>query len=1133
MTDHQFKDFNASTVPLQDTNLIEASAGTGKTYSIAILTLRLVLEKRLGINQVLMVTFTKAAVAELEERIRLFIRLAHQYAQGQPIGDDTIAAIVDASIDTNDEGRQGVLGLLKDAQLFLDETSVLTIHSFCQLTLSEFAFETGQTFGADLMQDSSLLTGQEINKFWRAEVTILPAYLLNWLFLAGFSRGDVNKVVKEFLGGKKLKDYNPLDSYQLESEVDPLIQALKELDVKVEAELSGICGSLEANKAEIAEKCSKNRYASQSLLPYLGDMRLFLSVLWGIKEKKYATTLFGDILEAYQIVADLKERQESMVSQFRNKLYMRAIARVSRSLAREKKHSNKLSFDDLIVNLHAALVGRENHTLIQALRDKYKAVFIDEFQDTDKLQYEIFEKAFGVDTILFYIGDPKQSIYAWRKADIFTYFKAAETVTNRYSMNVNFRSSTAMIAGMNEFFQPRDSFDTFCFAGQSNKIEYIKVESPSGNRKGFLQYGGSALKALSISRQPNKEDLLNAAVGQVIQLLSDEKFRIEDAKGSRAIRLSDIGVLVRSHSHATAIKSLFDKYRIPSVSINDARILKSEEAPMVLFLLEAMVNTTRSNISRALLSPITGLCASDILRMDETVVLTSFQHYQLIMERSGVYAAMTAFVHDFGIQHYLLSPATPYGERRLTNFYQLTELLHKMQNLRKFSAAELVNWLQRGIEGDERNEGDEFVQRIESDEESIKIVTIHKSKGLEYNIVIAPFLDFESEARDEYVSYRDADSGEYLVAAKSSLGDDLLSEIRQQAEQENRRLLYVAITRAVYKCYVFKNDYFKNSTLSAFLDEFGEEHQQIEFIDAVAAPAGYYYRQEHLRHPAREKIIAEFRLNERNWRKMSYSMLSKAHIAAGLPIAMNQEDAYDQFIFSKLGRGAKTGNLLHHIFENIRFNHAQGWGRVIEQALHKHAPGSEESFAASLMQLLEHVLNTSLNIGEHQFSLSEIPQEHQMHELEFDFRVSPFNVRQLEQLSVPGREVHVGDLYQLEGVMNGKIDMFFEHGGRYYVLDWKSNYLGDTLADYATARVAQAMDDSNYHLQYLIYTLAVSKYLASRIANFNYDSHFGGVIYLFVRGVRRDADTGIFLTRPLKQDIAWLDELLTSDGEIS
>lgn len=242
----------------------------------------------------------------------------------------------------------------------------------------------------------------------------------------------------------------------------------------------------------------------------------------------------------------------------------------------------------------------------------------------------------------------------------------------------------------------------------------------------------------------------------------------------------------------------------------------------------------------------------------------------------------------------------------------------------------------------------------------------------------------------------------------------------------------------------------------------------------------------------------------------------------------NHKDPYEQFIFSQLTKGAKTGNMLHFLFENIAFNHDGRWDFAIKNAVQRYAPLRADLYTPMLKMMLDQVLNASINIGEESFKLSDVSVGNSIHELEFDFTVSPFQVSRLGMLSNENMEVRVKDFFEMEGIMNGKIDLFFEHQGKYYVLDWKSNYLGDSLADYSSKNLALAMNENNYHLQYLIYSLAAKKYLESRLHNFNYDTQFGGVIYLFLRGVRKDGETGVFTFKPSFEKIEGLNGLLTA-----
>ncbi len=228
-------------------------------------------------------------------------------------------------------------------------------------------------------------------------------------------------------------------------------------------------------------------------------------------------------------------------------------------------------------------------------------------------------------------------------------------------------------------------------------------------------------------------------------------------------------------------------------------------------------------------------------------------------------------------------------------------------------------------------------------------------------------------------------------------------------------------------------------------------------------------------------------------------------------------------IFNQLSKGDKTGNLLHYIFENINYTNNEHWSKIIDAAILRFAPNQKKLYAKMLHSLIENTLSTKIDLADTSFKLLDIDYSKRIHEFEFDFPVTKFSSSDLEKLSDENIQVNVKTVSNLEGIMNGKIDLFFEHGGKYYILDWKSNYLGDTIEDYSPAALANAMNESNYHLQYLIYALAVKKYLTSRVPAFDYERDFGGVIYVFMRGVRKGSSSGIFLGKPSLEKMSLLE----------
>lgn len=1124
--------FNALQAPLSGSNLIEASAGTGKTYSIAILVLRLVLEQRLPIKEILMVTFTKAAVAELETRIRLFIRTASKASNGHPISDPNIGLIVKKAIEESSANE--VQQCLRDAVLFLDETSVLTIHSFCQNTLNEFAFETNQLFGTEMLADIKPVIEEEFNKFWRKKITTLPVDFLK-IIISQNLRTGMMKAIEEHLSGKNYAGFDAGFDYSINAEdCIQCAEESKEAHLKAQQFLEHLHQRILTERADLENRCAKG--AAKKALEHLLDSPAdFLNLIKVKRTTVYVSAGFADWLaladEHDQKVMDANEIGHRLLAQ----LYCAAVQEVTKGVWQFKLRNNLLSYDDMIANLHYALVAQSNTALVAALKSKYKAVFIDEFQDTDRQQFEIFDTAFGKDTILFYIGDPKQSIYAWRKADIFTYFKARERVDALYSMNENYRSSALLIPAMNSFFLPEKDFDTFYFGAAADSIKYQEVDSPLTNKKGLLTKEGEAEVPISIFNCPKKDKIIEAVAAQVALLLSPNTFSINKEAQQRALRPSDIGILVRTGKEGSSVKAALAAKGIPATTIDDAKVLQSDEATALLHTLVAMATPDRSTINRALIAPFTQLSIATVLTIDDEFALGKFTGYRQAWQEHGVYTAIMNFIADFGVRDKLLSADVEQGERALTNLYQLAELLHQVQTRKDLAIPEVLAWLKKGIDG-MATDGDEFEQRIENDEEAVKIVTIHKSKGLEYNIVLAPFLDFVPPKNISFFSYRDPDTGAYVGVEKTRMTPQQQLLQAEQAEQENRRLLYVAITRAVYKCYLFRNCHYSGSTLATFVthtNSANPEHITVERGLPNPPSQGYKTNSQRLAAPAR--LALNFKLKNQGWRKLSYTFLAAKGIKTIYGKMAKTTLAYDQFIFGDLKRGIKTGDLLHYILERISFGEETRWESVLTDGLKRFAPARQEDWLPMFHEMMQHVLKTTIAIEDARFSLSEIAWNRRIPEFEFDFPVNPFTTTQLQDLS--DEEAGISVKYatgsvtsELEGIMNGKIDLFFEHNGRYYLLDWKSNYLGSSLEDYNHAALNNAMNESNYHLQYLIYCVAVKKYLSSRIQGFDYERDFGGVIYLFLRGMRHGEQTGIFTRKPSASKIANLEQILNKES---
>jgi exodeoxyribonuclease V beta subunit len=1136
------KPFEVLNIELKGSNLIEASAGTGKTYSIGILALRLI-ASGVPVEKLLMVTFTRAAVAELESRVRDFIRQAWLYSTGAQIKDETIRQVVDQASKTADP--EEIRKRLYRALLLLDDASILTIHGFCQRVLTEYAFETGQIFSAEISSGDTAGLEEAVNLFWRTKVTGLPAGLIGKMIERGFTRTALKNQVKLAQGGKKIPPPPPqVITITEENCIAEMSQAYQQVFADYENLKNSIIQRLDNERIELFKKADKTSRFNKNLLD---------PIWWSSKEKafellnkidqstKYGVAVFGHYFDDLETLNNLfADRLDGLFQSF----FRFALSEIVQVIDARRLRENTVTFDALIGRLHDAITGPRAAALVAALHKKYHAAFIDEFQDTDREQYVIFKTLFNVpEKIIFYIGDPKQSIYAFRKADIFTYFKAQHDVDQCYSMNVNYRSSDKMVHAFNKFFLPQSDFTTFGFdPNEKPRIDYIEVQPSPSAAEGQLYWRGQPADPMHIFNMSNKDQSAKQTADTIATLISSEEWMILKDKKLRRILPADFGILVYAKDEAIAIRRQLAVYNIPAVTIDETQILQTREAKEIAYVLEAALDPALPAVRKALLTSLTQIKIDAVQNLDEEWLLKKFRGYQKLWAEKGVFVMLSVFSTDFNVRQKLIRSSDPLSGRQLSNLGQMMEVLHGMETDNAYSPAELVTWLQKGINGGV-DENDEYVLRIESDEAAVRIVTIHKSKGLEYNIVILPHLDFvikDSSSKKQDVrllSFRNPQDSEYYFSIKDWMTDDQMMWFYRESEQEKRRLLYVALTRAKYGCFINSTKSSK-TTLSKFLEV-------IESNPADAAAAGIVldagplapsenYRYAPAADPASFVVQppAHFELMQANWKKLSYTYLSLGKMQPAPRAVRRQDNAYDQFIFQDLPKGALTGNLLHYIFEHIDFSNPANWSRVIEQA-QRRLSFKKEGIDAGILKMLEMVTRVNIKVGSApEFSLASVKQSDRLNELEFDFNVKPFHTLDILSLSDDQVRLQVKDESAVEGMMNGKIDLFFCSGNQYFLLDWKSNFLGDAVTDYDADGVAEAMQANNYHLQYHIYALAVYKYLKARLPDFNYERDFGGVIYLFLRGVREGSTAGIFVSKPPLKKILALQAMLDTKVEL-
>lgn len=1202
------KPFDPNSTPLSGTALIEASAGTGKTYTIAGLFVRLILERALAVDQILVVTYTTAATEELKTRIRSkLIQTRQALARGRS-DDPVIGGLIRASADHRAAAAR-LDGVLAD----FDRAAIVTIHGFCQRLLHEHAFETGTVYDTELMTDPTPYTREAAEDFWRRNLYDAAPELAGFLLAEKKVGGpEVFYRLIENVGIPDL-DIQPelaevqlthLDEYRRlgrrlaanwggarmpvgELLADPALNAtiygslktgrypagLRPRDVKIAALMASmdrVCG------------------ADAAGFPLFTGFDKFSRACLQRATKKNCTTPehpFFDLCDRLSAVhAALKTEME------RYFLYLKAsfFSYARAALAEKKKRHNRQFYEDLLLNVRDALHARRSggEDLARAVRRRFKAALVDEFQDTDAVQYEIFSRLFGrPPALLFLIGDPKQSIYGFRGADIFSYLAAAEQAAARYTLLENWRSEPGMIAAVNTLFSrvPRP----FVY----EEIGFTAARTGAGRQCA----PGGAEPALILWHLPGQEDKAvskSAATRLIAAAVGDEIVRLTTT-GATPLPAADIAVLVRTNRQARQVKECLARRRIPSVLYGAGNVFDTPEAGEILRVLTGVLDHGREDRFRAALATdMLGVTATEI---DSEVAderhledrRACFREYANEWRRYGFMRMLRWLMAREGVRPRLL--AHPDGDRRLTNLLHLAEILHQQSVREPAGGAGLLKWLADQMDP-QAPRSDEHQLRLESDARAVRIVTTHRSKGLEYPVVFCPF-GWEGSlitAAREIICHEQGPPRRRVL----DLGSEQLARRRRLAQQEmlaeNLRLLYVALTRAKSRCYLVwgrintaetsalayllhrpphdGNDIV--TALNAHLAGLSDGERRADLVRLAAASGGSILVRDiavdQAAAPAAPPAAA-VPLACRNfsgtidsaWRISSYSALvshrgpdaESPDRDARLPRAPAAGAEFDadvppmelRTIFT-FPTGARAGIFFHELLEQLDFTAAAPKNLEAHIRARLRAHGFDPAWTATVRAAVDRVLSVSLARDIPGLTLGVIGPAQRQNEMEFYLPVKPVSPRQLRELfaahpaaGIPARfpaELEKLTFAPSRGFMKGYIDMTFFHEGRYYLIDWKSNHLGHRVADYDAKNLATAMNDECYILQYCLYTLAFNRYLRLRDPAYTYETHFGGVFYIFIRGIDpgKGPVYGIYHDRPDAGLIGALDRALIADS---
>ena len=1277
-----FREYDILDYPLKRGRvLIEAAAGSGKTYTIEYLFLRLVMERAdLKVGNILVVTFTEAATEELKERIRAILKAA----------GDRLALISEASLPDLEKGddldrvlaqalKGGALSsLLKDrlkvARVNFDEVVIATIHGFCNRILSDYAFECGVRTGVDLVKESRVFIEAVAEDYWRRR-------FYNGSELLARIAAD---------GGLRLETLITLGA---RFDQDPDLVVLPE---KPENGSWGEDIALLTAKVETLTPCFRD--SCQRAWNYITDEREKIENLlysgaplhksaWPVGKFALFAAQLEEVLAAadWPTGADGKILLKFSAGALRTKtrarqrtpehplfdicqqlsddlgLYTEISAQLTSLLKRDflafaagpegieasKSRARQQGYSDFLTGLRRALTGTPGGVLRGLVRERFKVALVDEFQDTDPVQYGIFNALFeGPETLFYRIGDPKQSIYGFRGADIYAYLDAAREVDQqRATLDRNFRSTPELLRALNRIFNIPSPF-------LLDGIEYrplrsgrppqqrLMIEGRAGVPFNFWHLAGKEGENLTAPQA--RYQLINAVVSACVELLdlarqpllsgSRAELLNEENNFRRPLRASDIAILTSTNIEASQVWDACQARGVPAVIAAAGNLWQTAEAQELFFFLNAVLHPDdERTLSTALATQLMGFDASFLAAVHDgfefgkkSTHSVSRKEYELWRQsfsaarenwlKRGLMAMFADFPKVIDLGGSSLTPDPDFdlrcnlvrssqGERALTNFYHLQEVLHQAEGEYLFGPLALLKWFHEHLTG-VSNDENEYELRLESESEALKIMTVHKSKGLEFPIVFAPFMwsrGFKpaSHKRSMSIFHKARSSGDVYRRFLDLNPEPEKAHLEAAAAEElaeNLRLLYVALTRAqssLYLAWPQLRDSGKTALMylrrpprsASELREFiskGGPAPSLNVIDDEKAELW-----EDIPEIVRETPVSNYKYLDSSIFKSPFVMAhsfkrrllpAKGQLSFSRLIADKEHKPLsrmlnsDRSIVSELSSpppladfpgGTATGNAIHAILEKLDFAIVRqpNWQNdpelklLVRSSLERYglislpqsAPESGDEnlaveYEAKIMLLIEQVLKTPLPSVDGHLRLS---QDGLLAQAEMEFSLPVPEIIDGEKISavlksqglpafsragsdkIVDWEIAFPAHLPAGGYLNGFIDLVFSVDKRYYLLDWKTNNLGAAYGDYTVSALQQSMLDSDYILQYHLYLIALHRFLQKRLDGYEFEANFGGVFYLYLRGINgKDAESGVFYDRPSQELVTNLTELV-------
>jgi exodeoxyribonuclease V beta subunit len=1207
---------NPHSFPLRGSHLIEASAGTGKTWTIAALYVRLVLGhgdagsapvRPMLPQDVLVMTFTRAATRELSDRIRARLTEAAQVFRGIAETDDPFLKQLCSEYPKGEPREQAAYRLALAAQA-MDDAAVYTIDAWCQRMLREHAFDSGSLFEEQLVGDEAALRLEAVQDYWRQQLYPMATPLVAQVQRVWRDVPALDQDMRALMA-VPLADPAPGTLAQVFgaalAERDAQLAALKQGWVEKADNLLGwIEGQLAHHKSSWdGRKLSyKNCAAWLEVLkawaqgPEDGKvLQTTMKTGWdrftpqGLLACRKPGEAHVDLPPESQAYADLQTALLALPDPAQA-ARLHARTHVLQRMAELKRRSGLFGFADMLQRLDVALADPESgERLAQRLREQFPVAMIDEFQDTSPLQFRIFDRIYRTaenrqDAALLLIGDPKQSIYGFRGADIHSYLAARSATAGRHHvLATNYRSTKAVVDVVNRWFEiPKDAFGYQ--RGDEDPLPFQPVKAKGRSevfttREGVVQAMTVVHDATLRSARDALAHLSALCAEQIVAWLGDPQARFVDPnKGDQPLQPKDIAVLVRTGKEAAAVRDALRVRGVASVYLSDRdSVFASDEArDLCLWLRGVAEPQDMRRVRAALGSRTVGLSLAelyDLATQDELLDLRAEQMRELRMvwQGQGVLAMLRQSLHVLQLAGRWRGQSD--GERRLTNVLHLAELLQTASSQLDGEQA-LIRWLAQQI--DEVNAGgagdsEEQTVRLESDEDLVKVITIHASKGLEYPVVCLPFAHSHRmmEAHKTPVLQLDDGEGERVWTLDFDKDDTKLAD--HDRLREDLRLWYVALTRARHALWVGWSPVNRQGgkscvnhqsaaghllggglefeaadwlpKLQALEKDADEQRLSVQLVSASEeVPLTVWQRPAHTSE-LRDALSCTARI-DKSWTIASFSRLTRdlasqtvLHMATPRPADDEPpvdaqalpEQAGPQAPWHRFAKGPSAGNFLH---DQLEWLAADGFALDAPKAerLKKRCDNAGyKAQADDVVQWLTRVVAQPLRgPGAPLNALGTL-----LPEMEFWLPAERLHAREVDALCqqhlLPGVSRPQLPDAQLHGMLMGFADLVFEHEGRYWVLDYKSNHLGADEAAYTPQALAAAMAHHRYEVQAALYMLALHRLLRARLGEaYNPAQQLGGAVYLFLRGIDGPAGGCCTLPAPIEL-LDGLDAMLSAE----